>query len=340
MQFTKSTSPYLHNDMNIARVMLRVIYALVPGTLIYGYFFGWSIILNILLACITAIVSEALMLALRKRPVAPFLRDNSALLTAWLLALALPTLAPWWLIVIATLFAIVVAKHLYGGLGYNPFNPAMVGYVVVMISFPQYMTQWLQPYAGLDFSQALQFLLQGELNSSISIDSITSATPIDSIKTGLSLDKTIAEIGTSPLFGYLGGTGWEWIAAGFLLGGLWLVYSGIIGWQIPFSMLITITVLTGIFYLADPQQYSNPLFQLFSGGTILAAFFIATDPVSASTTPRGRLIYAAGIGALTFIIRTWGGYPDGIAFAVLLMNMAVPTIDYYTQPRVFGASGK
>jgi electron transport complex protein RnfD len=340
MQFTKSTSPYLHNNENISRVMLRVIYALVPGTLIYSYFFGWSIILNILLAIITALASETLMLMLRKRPVSLFLSDNSAILTAWLLALALPTLAPWWLIVIATLFAIVVAKHLYGGLGYNPFNPAMVGYVVVMISFPQYMTQWLQPQAGLDFSQALQFLFQGELNGSISIDSITSATPIDSIKTGLSLNKSIVEISTSPLFGYIGGVAWEWIAVAFLLGGLWLVYTGIIGWQIPSSMLITIMILAGIFYLVDPQQHSNPLFQLFSGGTILAAFFIATDPVSASTTPKGRIIYAAGIGALTFIIRTWGGYPDGIAFAVLLMNMAVPTIDYYTQPRVFGVSGK
>ena len=275
MQFTKSTSPYLHNNANISRVMLRVIYALVPGTLIYSYFFGWGIILNILLAIITALASETLMLILRKRPAALFLRDNSAILTAWLLALALPTLAPWWLIVIATLFAIVVAKHLYGGLGYNPFNPAMVGYVVVMISFPQYMTQWLQPHAGLEFSQALQFLFQGELNGTFSIDSISSATPIDSIKTGLSLDKSIVEISASPLFGYIGGTGWEWIAAAFLLGGLWLVYTGIIGWQIPSSMLITITILAGIFYLVDPQQHSNPLFQLFSGGTILAAFFIA-----------------------------------------------------------------
>ncbi len=340
MQFQKTTSPYLHNNQSVSHVMRQVIYALIPGTLVYSYFFGWSIILNIALACLTALLSEALMLTLRKRPLAFYLRDNSAILSAWLLALALPSLSPWWLIVIATLFAIVVAKHLYGGLGYNPFNPAMVGYVVVMISFPQHMTLWLQPNAGLDFSQALQFLIQGELNSSINMDSITSATPIDTIKTGLSLNNTIAEISASPLFGHIGGTAWEWIAGAFLLGGLWLLYRGIINWQIPFSMLVSIAILAGIFYLVDPQQYSNPLFQLFSGGTILAAFFIATDPVSASTTATGRLIYAAGIGVLTFIIRTWGGYPDGIAFAVLLMNMAVPTIDYYTQPRVFGAPGK
>jgi len=340
MQFKKTTSPYLHNNANVSRVMLRVLFALIPGTLIYSYFFGWSIILNIMLACFTALASEALMLSWRQRPVMFYLRDNSAIVTAWLLALALPTLAPWWLIVIATLFAIVIAKHLYGGLGYNPFNPAMVGYVVVMISFPQYMTQWLLPHENLDFAQSLQWLLKGELSGSMTIDSITSATAIDSIKTGLSLNQSFADISNSPLFGYLGGAAWEWIAAGFLAGGLWLLYMRIISWQIPLGMLLSISVISGIFYVVDPQYYSDPLFQLFSGGTMLAAFFIATDPVSASTTPRGKIIYAAGIGALTYIIRTWGGYPDGIAFAVLLMNMAVPTIDYYTQPRIFGARGK
>lgn len=337
MQFKKTTSPYLHNNSQLSRVMLNVMLALVPGTLVYFYFFGWSILINISIACLTALASEAIMLSLRKRPIAPYLRDNSALLSAWLLALALPSLAPWWLIVIATLFAIVVAKHLYGGLGYNPFNPAMVGYVVVMISFPQHMTQWLLPHANLDFIQALQLTLYGEVKPLI-IDSITSATPIDSIKTGLSLDKDITEISASPLFGSIGGTGWEWIAAAFLVGGLWLIAIKVISWQIPTALLLSIGVFSGIFYLFDPQHYIDPFFHLLSGGTILAAFFIATDPVSASTTPRGKIIYAAGIGFFTFIIRAWGGYPDGIAFAVLLMNMAVPTIDYYTQPRVFGTS--
>lgn len=340
MRFIKTSSPYLHNNDKIARVMMRVMIALLPGTLVYSYFFGWNIIINISIACLTAITSEAIMLMLRKRPLAPYLSDYSALLSGWLLALALPSIAPWWLIVIATLFAIVVAKHLYGGLGYNPFNPAMIGYVVVMISFPQYMTQWLLPHTNLDFIQALQLTLYGELNPVIALDSITSATPIDSIKTGLSLDKNIAEISTSPLFGTIGGSAWEWIAASFLMGGLWLIYIKVISWQIPGSLLLSIAVFSGIFYLVDPEHYINPLFHLMSGGTILAAFFFATDPVSASTTPWGRIIYATGIGILTFVIRAWGGYPDGIAFAILLMNMAVPTIDYYTQPRVFGAPRK
>jgi len=338
MQFNKASSPYLHNNNNITAVMQRVLLALVPGTLIYCYFFGWFILVNITIACVTALISEAIMLSLRKRPVKAYLSDYSAILTACLLALALPTLAPWWLIVIATLFAIIIAKHLYGGLGYNPFNPAMVGYVVVMISFPQYMTQWLVPDHGLSLIQTLQVQLFGSLPGPLTLDGLTSATPIDSLKTGLSLQQPISEITQSPLF-TANGNGWEWIATGFLLGGFWLIYKRVIGWQIPLGMLLAIAAMSFVFNLANPDQYAAPVFQLFNGGTILAAFFIATDPVSASTTPRGRILYAIGIGILTYIIRTWGGYPDGIAFAVLLMNMAVPTIDYYTQPKVFGAKG-
>ena len=340
MKFTKVTSANLHNNANVTRVMREVLFALIPGIVLYVYFFGWSIIINISLATLTALCAETVMLMLRKRPIAPFLSDYSAILTAVLLALALPTLAPWWLIVIATLFAIVIAKHLYGGLGYNPFNPAMVGYVVVMISFPQYMTQWLLPDQNMSLMQTIALHFQQASYNGLPIDSITSATPIDSIKTGLSLDKTITDIRSAPIFGEIGGHGWEWIGGGFLLGGLWLIFRKLIGWQIPVSMLGSIIVIAGLFNLLDPAHYADPLIHIFSGGTLLAAFFIATDPVTASTTPKGRIIYAIGIGLFTYIIRNWGGYPDGIAFAVLLMNMAVPTIDYYTQPRVFGATGK
>lgn len=335
MQFNKSTSPYLHNTRDIPTVMRLVLLALLPGTIAYYYFFGWAILVNITIACITAVICEALMLALRDRPLL-FLKDYSAILTACLLALALPTLAPWWLIVLACFFAIVAGKHLYGGLGYNPFNPAMIGYVVVMVSFPQYMTQWLLPDIDLSLIQTLQLQFQGITPVSMTLDSITSATPIDSIKTGLSLDLPLSQITSSSLFGAVGGAGWEWIASGFLLGGVWLLYKDIITWHIPAGLLATLALMAAIFYIVSPEHYSNPAFQLFSGGTMLTAFFIATDPVSASTTPRGKIIYASGIGLITYIIRTWGGYPDGIAFAVLLMNMTVPTIDYYTRPRVFG----
>ena len=335
MRWNTISSPHLSTQSNVSVIMRRVLYALIPGILIYFHFFGWGVLVNICIASLAAVVSEALMLLVRRRPLRIFLSDYSAIVTAVLLALALPPLAPWWLTTLATAFAIIIAKQLYGGLGYNPFNPAMVGYVVVLISYPQQLTRWLLPAGGLDFLQTLQIQLFGK--SGTMLDSITGATPIDAIKTGLTLDKTVTEISASPVFGMLGGSGWEWIAIGFLIGGLWLLYLGIIRWQIPAAVLLSIFVMATPFYLLHPEQYATPWFHWFSGGTMLAAFFIATDPVSASTTDKGRLIYGAGIGIFTYIIRTWGGYPDGIAFAVLLMNTAVPTIDYYTKPRVFGA---
>lgn len=335
MRWNTVSSPHLSTQNNVAIVMRRVLYALIPGILIYFHFFGWGVIVNILIASLTALASEAIMLLLRRRPLLLFLSDYSAIVTAVLLALALPPLAPWWLTVLATAFAIIIAKQLYGGLGFNPFNPAMVGYVVVLISYPQQMTRWLLPEGGLGLLQTLQIQLYG--NAGSALDSITGATPIDAIKTGLTLDKTLTEISASPVFGMLGGNGWEWIAIGFLVGGLWLLYLGVIRWQIPVAVLAAIFAMATPFHLLHPDQYATPWFHWFSGGTMLAAFFIATDPVSASTTDKGRLIYGAGIGIFTYIIRTWGGYPDGIAFAVLLMNTAAPTIDYYTRPRVFGA---
>jgi electron transport complex protein RnfD len=286
------------------------------------------------------VAAEAAMLRLRQRPLAPFLRDSSALVTALLLAVALPPIAPWWLTVIGTLFAIVVAKHLYGGLGYNPFNPAMVGYVVLLISFPLEMTQWLPP-AGAGFERpgpgtTLGLILLGRPAGDTAVDAITQATPLDLIQTDIGLARTIEEIAASPLFGAVGGTGWEWVNLAFLLGGLWLLFRRIITWHIPVSLLAGLSLAALLFHVVDPSTHASPLFHLFSGASMLGAFFIATDPVSASTTPRGKLIFGAGIGVLVYVIRAWGGYPDGMAFAVLLMNIAVPTIDHYTQPRVFG----
>jgi electron transport complex protein RnfD len=153
------------------------------------------------------------------------------------------------------------------------------------------------------------------------------------------MGRALDEIGTGAMFGMVAGKGWEWISLAFLGGGLWLVYTRTAAWQIPVAMLTSIAVISLVFYLMDPQTHASPWFHLFSGATLYGAFFIATDPVSASTTPRGRLLYGAGIGVLTYVIRSVGGYPDGVAFAVLLMNITAPTIDYYTQPRVFGARG-
>ena len=344
MEFRSYSSPHLSPGSDVSVVMRRVLYALGPGLVCAWWFFGWGILFNVLLTSLTAVAAEGAMLRLRHRPVGAQLSDNSALLTGVLLGLALPPLVPWWVAVIGSLFAIIVAKQLYGGLGHNPFNPAMIGYVVVLISFPREMTYW--PHAAgtgmraLSLIESLDWSLLGNLPQDVSLDALTRATPMDTAKTELGLGNTLSEIRTDPMFGGFGGHGFEWINLWFLFGGLWLLYTRTIRWQIPAGMLAALFGMSLIFFVSDPDTYLSPLFQLFSGATMLGAFFIATDPVSASTTPRGRIIYGAGIGILIYIIRTWGSYPDAVAFSVLLMNMAVPMIDYYTKPPVFGATGR
>jgi electron transport complex protein RnfD len=340
MRFPTQSSPYLPVVNDLSRLMAKVMLALIPGVLAMFWFFGWGVLFNLLTAALTAVGAEAAMLVIRGRPVKTTLMDGSAVVTGLLLGLALPPLAPWWIPVIGAAFAIVVAKQLYGGLGYNPFNPAMVGFVVLIISFPLQMTMWSTPTGApggsLGFTDTLRLMFAGTLPAGTLLDSLTMATPLDAAKTQLGLDYTWSEILARPLSGHFGGYGWEWINLGFLSGGLWLWRQRAIHWQIPAGMLGALFVVALLFHIADSDTFASPLFQLFSGATMLGAFFIATDPVSAATTPRGRLYYGAGIGILIYIIRTWGGYPEGIAFAVLLMNMAAPTIDYYTQPRVFG----
>jgi len=334
--------PYLENKASVSVVMLKVLAALVPGIIAYVWLFGSGVLISLVLASATALTSEAVMLKLRDRPVRPFLFDGSALVTAWLLALALPPLAPWWLIVVGTLFAIVIAKQLYGGLGYNPFNPAMVGYAVLLISFPVIMTQWPAPlavnHANLGLLDHLHYIFGRVLPQGIGVDAISSATPLDTLKTQLRLGHSFSEITAAPMFGSLGAKGSEIVAGAYLLGGLYLWQQRVISWHIPAAFLGAMALFAGLFHMANPAHYAGPLFHLFSGASMLGAFFIATDPVSGPTTPRGKLIFAAGIGALTWMIRTWGGYPDGVAFAVLLLNICVPLIDACTQPRVFGHS--
>jgi electron transport complex protein RnfD len=342
MRFRTVTSPHILEATSVGRVMRRVLYAMVPGIAALCWFFGWGVPVNLAIATGVALVAETAMLAARGKPLALHLTDHSAVVTAWLLAVALPPLAPWWLTTIGVLSAIVVAKHLYGGLGYNPFNPAMVGYVVLLISFPREMSSWLIPH-GFDQPQAmtlaetLQAIFQGALPARFAPDALTGATALDVLRTKLGLGLTVTEIRNSPVFGIVAGRGWEWAALGFLVGGLWLLYVRAADWRISAGMLGGLAVIATVFYLIDPQRYAPPWFHLWSGAAIFGAFFIATDPVTASATPRGRLLYGAGIGVLVYIIRGFGGYPDGVAFAVLLMNIAAPTIDLYTQPRVFGA---
>jgi len=340
MQFKISTAPFTHQGNSVSAIMRQVLYALIPGIVVYVYFFGWGIVVNILLTSVTALSCESLMLMLRKRPQYPFLTDNSALLTAWLLALALPPLLPWWIAVLGTAFGIIFAKHLYGGLGYNPFNPAMAAYAMLLISFPIEMTLWPAEaslsghYPGLFHSFSIIFF--GQPVGGLTLDAFSGATPLDTMKTGLTQFQTIEEIKRNPLFGVYGAKGWEWISGTFFLGGCWLIYKRVITWHIPLAMLGSLFFISGVFFLFDPDIHPSALFHIVSGASILGAFFIATDPVTAASSTKGCLYYGAGIGILIYVIRTWGSYPDGTAFAVLLMNMAAPIIDYYTQPRVFG----
>lgn len=321
--------------------MRTVIYALIPGVFIYMLLFGWGIVINILLACGSALLFEVVMLMLRDRPIRVFLFDGSAVVTAILLALALPPMLSWWIPVLGSFFAIVAAKHLYGGLGYNPFNPAMMAYAILLVSFPRELSLWAGPQDlvehSLSFMETLNYSLFHQLPGSIAFDAITAATPLDYLRTELGLGKTVAEISQSPVFGYLAGHGMEWVNSAFLVGGLWLVYRRVISWHIPVSVLASIALISGLAYLLDPALFAHPLVHIWGGASILCAFFIATDPITASTTPVGRIIYGFGIGALIFAIRTWGGYPDGVAFAVLLMGLTVPMLDHYTVPKVFGA---
>lgn len=341
MGIFRISPPFLAGTNRVTLQMLQVLLAMIPAVIAMVYFFGPAVLINVTLALVVALATEAVMLKIRKRPVKPFITDGSAAVTAILLAVAIPPLSPWWLTTIGIVFAIVFAKHLYGGLGYNPFNPAMVGYVLLLVSFPLEMTTWL-PVISLsenpvNFTNAFQLIFFGETASGLAIDTVSGATPLDAMKTQIGQQILPEYIVNQNLFGMLGGLGWEWINVWFAIGGLYLLYRRVINWQVPVAMLATIFVLSSLTALFAPEITGSPLFHLLSGGTMIGAFFIATDPVSGSTTVKGRLIFGAGVGALTYIIRVWGGYPDGVAFAVLLMNMTVPLIDYYTQPKVYGA---
>ena len=328
------SSPHLPVEARVNRVMLQLCLALLPGIAAYLWFFGWGVINNLLLASVTAVVSEALMLLARGRPLRKFLLDGSALVTGLLLGLSIPPYAPWWLVLFGVSFAIVFGKHLYGGLGYNPFNPAMLGFVVLLIAFPAEMSAWVNPSADLD-GHRLSAYSQGRLDLE-QLDGLTAATPLDHVKTELSRQLTTQEAQASMQEGFLAGYAWDWINLAFLLGGLWMLKRGIIRWQIPLGVLAGLGLMAALFWLVDADRHPGLIHHWFGGATMLGAFFIATDPVSGSTTPRGRLYYGLGIGVLIYLIRSLGGYPDGVAFAVLLMNICVPLIDHYTPTRTYG----
>ncbi|HEY8537309.1 MAG TPA: electron transport complex subunit RsxD [Steroidobacteraceae bacterium] len=334
--------PHTIAPNSVSRVMRLVLIALAPAILLHAVFFGVGILVQVLLAIAAALAAEYVALRLRRQPVRKYLLDGSAVITAVLLAMCLPSLAPWWLVVSGTAFAILIAKHLYGGLGSNLFNPAMVGYAVLLVSFPVQLTRWPSPdVAGLatvdlTFLETLRTIFVGTLPPGTTWDAVTSPTPLDAVRTGLQGGLTLQEAQAAPTFGLVGGRGWEWVNLAVLGGGLWLLVLKIIRWHIPVAVLAGLAIPATIMHVIDPGSYAGAFFHLTAGASMLGAFFIATDPVSAATTDRGRLVYGFGIGLIAYTIRTWGGYPDGIAFAVLLMNLAVPLIDRYTVPRIYG----
>lgn len=347
MAFWIASSPHNHIQSETSAIMRLVIYATIPGIFAQWYFFGWGNIIHISLAITTALIAEFTILSLRERNIKAQLFDGSAILTAVLIGISLPAIAPWWISVIGTAFAIIIVKQLYGGLGHNPFNPAMAGYVMLLISFPLQMTSWQPPLElmalPLNFLDTLSVIIGGYTVDGYSveqlrmhIDGYTMATPLDTVKTNLTLGLTIAESMENPVIGENFGLGWEWINAGFLLGGLFLLAKKAISWATPLSFLASLFVCSLIAFLLSQDSNASTMFHWFNGACMLGAFFILTDPVSGSTSVKGRIVFGALAGFLVFIIRKYGGYPDAVAFAVLICNMAAPLIDQYTRPRTYG----
>jgi electron transport complex protein RnfD len=347
MAFWIASSPHNHSQSETPKLMRLVIYATIPGILAQWYFFGWGNLIHIGLAIITALFCEFTILAIRNKPIGKELFDGSAILTAVLLGICLPALVPWWITVLGVIFAIGIVKQLYGGLGHNPFNPAMAGYVMLLISFPLQMTTWQPPLnlltIDLNFANTVSAILTGFTLDGYSveqirtnIDGITMATPLDTLKTNTTMGLTIYESMKTNVFGQHFALGWEWINAGFFLGGIYLIAIKAIPWQTPVSFLSSIFICTFVAYSINPDSSASTMFHWFAGATMLGAFFILTDPVSGATSIKGRVIVGLLAGLLVYLIRDFGGYPDGVAFAVLLCNIAAPLIDQYTRPRTYG----
>lgn len=317
-----TSSPHVLGEDSIERIMWSVVLSLLPAVLAGLYFFGWPAF-EVIVACVASTLgAEALFQKISGLRIT--IKDGSAAVTGLLLALTLPPGSPWWLSVIGGFFAIMICKQLYGGLGYNPFNPAIMARVFLLIAFPLQMTRWPLPHP----------LFSG-------IDAKTGATPLGDLQvarlTGKGIGKA-AELNLWDAFiGNIGGSIGEVSAIALLIGAAYLIYKQYITWHIPLSMIGTVMVFSGIFWMMNPDKYVNPLFHLLTGGLILGAFFMATDMVTCPVTLKGQLIFGFGCGLITVIIRMWGGYPEGVSFAIVLMNIATPLIDMYTRPVRYGA---
>lgn len=344
---TPISGPHAHGAASVNRIMVLVMAALLPATLFGVYLYGWPALNLLLVTVCTAVLAEAACLRIAGKPVTPYLMDGSAVLSGWLLAMTLPPWAPWWIGAVGSLLAIVVAKQVFGGIGQNLFNPAMVARVALLIAFPLEMTTFTAP-KPLFSADAPGFLdgLSITFAAAAEIDGVSSASTLSHVKTELSqgtpLDSALTPV-FDALTGFIGtmpGSLGETSALLILLGGLYLLFKRIISWHIPVSMIGSLLLLATIFHLIDPDSYLGPVVHLLSGATLLGAFFIATDLVTSPVTAKGQLLFGAGCGALVFVIRTWAGYPEGMAFAVMLMNALTPLIDHYIRPRVYGRNRK
>lgn len=318
-------SPHLHDRDSIAQIMFWVAIALLPGVAVSFWYFGLEAVRTMTLSVVACLAFEAASLRLLKTPGS--LKDGSALVTGILLGMNLPPTAPWWLIVVGALVAMVIAKHLFGGLGANIFNPALVARVFLLVSWPTLMTTWLKPG------------VRG-LVSAGDLEAVTGATPLGLLKEGR-LAEMAASTSTDLFLGNVGGSIGEISAAALLLGGIVLLVRRVITWEIPVVFMATTFVATGLAYwIGGPEHYASPTFHLLSGGLVLGAFFMATDMVTSPLSFRGRVVFAFGCGLLTALIRLFGGYPEGVSFAILLMNAATPLIDHLMKERTFGTVPK
>ncbi len=304
-----SVSPHLHKDESVSKIMWLVALSLIPAGVAGVFIFGQGALWVIILGVVSALATEGILQILTKKRVT-FL-DGSAFLTGLLLAYNLPPHVPFWLPIIGSVFAVAIGKQVFGGLGQNIFNPALAGRVFLMASWPKYMTAFVKP---------------------LNYDAITSATPLAALKEG----KILEHISNGNLFwGIRGGCIGEVCIFALLLGALFLLSRGYISWHIPVTYIFTAGLFTYIF--GPVGLFSGDwLFHILSGGLILGAFFMATDYVTSPLTRKGQVIFGIGCGLLTAIIRLWGGYPEGVSYAILMMNAATPIIDRYTRNRIYG----
>lgn len=318
---TVSPSPHIHSKDSTQKIMLRVVYAMIPIMIWSVFVFGLDALRVGAIAIISCIAFEYLIQKYLLN-VKPSVDDGSALVTGLLLAFNVPSNIPWWIIVIGSMVSIGIGKLSFGGLGKNIFNPALVGRVFLLISFPVQMTTW-------------------PVNKLSNIDAVTSATPLSLIKEGITNGTPISQIQGLPgiddmMLGIGGGSLGEISALLLIIGGLYMLWKKVITWHIPVSILLTVVLISGIFWLINQEIYINPIYHLVTGGLMLGAIFMATDMVSSPMTPQGQIIYGIGIGIITISIRMFGAYPEGISFAILIMNAITPLINNYAKPKRFG----